>query len=247
MSRRILAIEIGNHNLSAVLLTTGIKSMTVEAGAVLALDRTNDQPGHQDPLEQALSTLQTKINTANATVVVALPAGRSLYRTIEVPFKDEKKIRQILSFELEPLLPLPIDRLVFDFQHNQQEEGVEVLAAGIDRQYLDYVREVFAGSGLHPQLIVPGGFAMATVFSIHGPQQSEQFIVLDVGLDTATMFALSQGQTLLVRSMQVDTSAEEMITALAIKIRQTLTSHNDIASSPYSPTALFITGSGIAV
>jgi len=242
MSRQILAIDIRTHSLSAVFLTSGIKSLTIEAAVVVPYEQGPDQ---QDPLQGALIKLDGQLPMTDATVNVGLPGGRSYYRSLAMPFSDPKKIRQILAFELEPTLPVPVERIVFDFAINPQHDNAAILAAITDRHYLDFILDSFSHVGLEPQLIVPGGFALAAVLANH-PHLPEQYLLMDVDVDQAHLFALSQGRIRIVRSMQFDINADDAIEGLVSKIRQTLTGYNDPATTALAPTTLYLTGAALS-
>ena len=238
MSRQILAIDIRSHGLSAVLLTTGLKTSTIEGAMVIPYKLELDQ---QDPLQAALIQLDGQLPMTDAAVIIGLPGNRSFYRSLVLPFDDPKKIRQIMAFELEPTLPIPVERIAFDFVINPQNGNAEILTAATDRQYLDHILDIFAIVGLRPQLVVPGGFAMAATLANH-PHMPEQYLVMDIDLDQARLFALSQGRIRIVRSMQFDNSSADAGAQLALKIRQTLTGYNDTAAKAISPTTLYLTG-----
>lgn len=242
MSRQILAIDIRTHSLSAVLLTSGIKSLTIEAAVVVPYEQGPDQ---QDPLQAALIKLDGQLPVSDRAVIVGLPGGRSFYRSLAVPFSDPKKIRQILAFELEPTLPVPVERIVFDFAINPQNENATILAAITDRHYLDFILDSFSHVGLQPQLIVPGGFAMAAAIANH-PHLPGQYLVMDVDVDQAHLFALSQSRIRIVRSMPFDINADDAIEGLVSKIRQTLTGYNDPATTALAPTTLYLTGAALS-
>jgi type II secretion system protein L len=241
MSRQILAIDIRTRTLSAVLLTTGLKSLTIEDAMVVSYDQAPEQ---QDPLQHALSQLHAQLPVTDAVAIVGLPGNQSFYRTLTVPFADPKKIRQILAFELEPVLPLPVERMVFDFGVNRQDANAEILATVTDREYLNRVLDGFSQIGLNPQLIAPGGFAMAAALAMH-PHLPEQCLVMDMDADQINLFALSRGHILMVRSMQFDMTADNAVKGLTSRIHQTLTGYNDTASTAFSPTALYLTGAGL--
>ena len=169
MSRRILAIDIRNHSLSALLLTTGMKNMVVENCTAIEINAKSETHSETEALSAALAELKSAFDTTNASVVIGLPAWHSHYRVLNLPFADEKRIRQILAFELEPILPLPVDRLISDFSLTAKEDGATVLTATTDRQYLDAVINTLVENGLRPQTVVPRWFCLAdAVFSPQG-------------------------------------------------------------------------------
>ena len=105
MSRKILGLDIQNDAIAAVLLRTTLKGRNIEAYAYVPL---TDQDTLEDGLASVLAILAETADLAGAACIAAYPADAVSYRNVRVPFKEPKKIRQILPFELEPELPLPI-------------------------------------------------------------------------------------------------------------------------------------------
>ena len=66
-------------------------------------------------LDEALAALFNEIDLKSDIYNVSIPADRASFRNLSMPFKDPKKIRQTLPFEIETMLPFPIDDLIVDF------------------------------------------------------------------------------------------------------------------------------------
>ena len=162
MSRQILSIDIRNDAIVAIHLNTGLKIATVDRTATIPLPPPSEEG---EPLVQALMQLKEEIDPSSANVVVSLPPDRILYRQLTVPFKEDNKIRQVLPFELEPLLPIDIDTLKIDFHKNQSLEQTDVLAVTIDQTVFQSYMDAFNTANLRPQLIVPGGFPLTRFLS----------------------------------------------------------------------------------
>jgi len=234
MSRQILAIDIRHSSIAAILLSTSLKST-----AITACHHVPIPDGEQ--LGSALEQLSRKVSGEIGDIVVSLPADRTIYRTLRVPFKEEKKIRQILPFELEPTLPVNVDQLIIDYiQYTGAPEG-ELMTASVDRQYVDDLKGQLGEVGLQPQLIVPGDFPLASV--IAGDERpADKALFLSMGELKTTLTLLDSGKVALVRSMAADGTTEKGMETLALKVRQTLIAYGETAPNGFSPDALFITG-----
>ena len=196
MSRQVLAIDIRHQSIAAVLLSAGLKSTSIVACQRVPIDTAEE---NQKALASALTTLTRQFPTT--TSGVGLPADQAIYRNIQVPFKEEKKIRQVLPFELEPNLPVPVDRLVIDYIATDDTSIGTLLTAAIDRQHVDDAIEALETVGLRPQLIVPGDFPLASTILSFGDQVPDQALFLSLDTDTATLFLLDRKNITLARSM----------------------------------------------
>ncbi len=242
MSRQILAIDIRNHAIAAVLLNTGLKSSSIENCAYLPLAA---DAAPADALRSALTELQTRLSADGASVVVALPADQGLYRSVSMPFKEDKKIRQVLPFELEPGLPVAVENLVIDYQKAAGGASGDVLAVAIERPVLQEYLETLAAAGLTPQLVVPGAFPMANSLTALDTQMPEHALFIDVDERKACLFALVSGKIAMVRTLPAGLHSgdrESAVEAFAQKIRQSVTAFADSAAIVFEPAAVYVCG-----
>jgi general secretion pathway protein L len=109
MPQTAVGLDIGPNTIKAVLFTP--KGLT--GGRILAV-RTldiNDCGG----FEPALKKLAENKSFSDTPCCVCLPPADVMFRQVSLPFHDDNKIRKTLAFELEPLIPLPIDEVVPDY------------------------------------------------------------------------------------------------------------------------------------
>jgi type II secretion system protein L len=240
MSRQILAIDIRNSSIAAVVLSTGLKNNTIDGCAHTLLPPVSDEV--KNPLQTALETLKEQLHPEQPNVVVSLPPDQTICRTVSVPFKDEKKIRQVLPFELEPSLPVAVDSLVIDFLSNPEPEKSGLLTAAVDRNYLASVMETLTAMDWRPQLVVPGNFPLA--LALAGPPEpgEENLLFLDVGAKKASLFAVQSQRILMVRSLGAEVATDMGIEALALKIRQTLTAFADAQPGGFEANKIYLSG-----
>jgi len=239
MSRQVLAIDIRHQSIAAVLLSAGLKSTSIVACHRVPIDTAEE---NEKALASALATLTQQFSMTTPDVVVGLPADQAIYRNLQVPFKEEKKIRQVLPFELEPNLPVPVDRLVIDYIATDDTGVGTLLTAAIDRQHVDDTIEALGTVGLRPQLIVPGDFPLASTILSFGDQVPDQAFFLSLDTDTATLFLLDRKKITLARSMVANHIMGSGPDNLASKIRQTLIAYAEGAADGFHPDILYIGG-----
>lgn len=84
--------------------------------------------------EQSAAAALTKFSEENAinydACVVSLPGNLASFRSLTLPFGNAKKIDQTLEFELETVVPIDIEDLLFDYTIlNSSPQESKVLAA----------------------------------------------------------------------------------------------------------------------
>jgi type II secretion system protein L len=242
MSRQILAIDIRSESIEAVLLNAGLKVSTVEACVTVPLEAPSEEG---DPLADALKRLNDQVDAMTASVLVAVPPDGVYFRKLSVPFKEESKIRQVLPFELEPLLPIAIDQLKVDFHKNRTADQSDILAVALVRAVVQRYMDALTAAGFRPQLMVPGSLPLATYLSNTEEFTSEQFLILDIGREKTSLFALASGDIEWVRRLASRVDSEQAVEGLALKIRQTITAISDQHTEFFSPAKVYITGEAL--
>jgi len=136
MSRKVLGIDIRKESVSAVLVKTSLRENRIDAHAHIPLPEAAEDDNN---FKTALNMLVNEINPSGCDCVVSISADHFSYRILQVPFKDSKKIRMVLPFELEPTVPYPIDDLVIDFidlESAGPSDHSEVIAVAVPRTEL---------------------------------------------------------------------------------------------------------------
>jgi general secretion pathway protein L len=76
-------------------------------------------------------------------------------RILPLPFRDPRKIREVLKFELEPHIPYPIEDVIVDFAkiRHLDSGGCEVLAAAVSKKVMADHLHIFDLAGLVPEVV----------------------------------------------------------------------------------------------
>ena len=134
VSRKYLGLDIQNSALAAVLIESGLKGNWIRSHAYIPFaDGTDETQG----LTAALEALVSQVDITGCSCISSFPAEQIFFRNINIPFKQPKKIRQVLPFELEPTMPMPIDQLVIDFHRIEtggEEPVTRLIAATVDTE-----------------------------------------------------------------------------------------------------------------
>src|SRR5882672_2994948 len=127
MAQRILALEMGGDRVRAAVADRSWNSFHL-AGVYEKL-RAQDETD----LSGALSRLVAEAGEPDI-VISALPSDRVAKRLLELPFKDARRLHQVVPFALEEHLPFPVDNGAVAFSRFGQEgDHTLVLAAMLTR------------------------------------------------------------------------------------------------------------------
>lgn len=242
MSRTFLGLDIRQDTLAAVVVKSTIKGGIVDAHLHMQLKQPAEDEDH--PLAGALEQISEIVNFKEVISIVALPSGSVSYRNLRVPFKDHKKISQILPFELEPLLPRPADELAVDYYVVQEDEASDLLAATLEKETLDTYLEILARFHLDPVLVTVGAFPAAVTLS-NLTNASQNMVVVDSDNRNHTLYVVVNGRIALVRGFARSKTAQSDLMALSLNIHRTLTGIEDLLKLEFKPEMVLLSGYGI--
>jgi general secretion pathway protein L len=241
MSRTLLGIDIRQDAVSAVLVKSSIKSSSVEAHIHMPLNPAESEAQRLLPL---LEKIAETVDLKQVSCVMALPAGQFSYRNIRVPFKDQRKIRQILPFELEPMLPKTAEELVSDFYTVWSDESTSLLTASVEKKLLSEYLEVLSRFHLDPLMVTAGAFA--TVVNLaSGLQTAGDFIVVDSDDTSHTLYLVAQGRIVTIRPFAKGKTPQADVQNLGLNIHRTITGIDPLLKAPFEPQRVLLTGYGI--
>jgi Tfp pilus assembly PilM family ATPase len=121
MPGKILGLDIHSKSLTAVQITSGLKGYQITSCAHILFKEGQG-------LEAVLAELTRELDLKSDLCISSLPVEYISFRNFSLPFRDTKKIRQILPYELEPLVPLPMNELIIDYQVSANDEQSNILA-----------------------------------------------------------------------------------------------------------------------
>jgi hypothetical protein len=178
MPQRILSLEIGDAELKAAVVQTSFRDYKV-AGFF------------REPLNGNASEQVKQFVAAHAepgdTIVSALPGDRVTWRTLFLPFRDQKKLSQTIPFELENSVPFGLDEVVVDYQVlNRDAAGSTVLAALVQREDLEAHLKLLQESGADPKVVGIGPLAALNVLNLI-PDRPPTFAFLDFAVRHVTV------------------------------------------------------------
>lgn len=109
MPQTFLGLDIGQSTIKAVVLAKkGLTGGHILASRIIEI---NEIEG----VEPALKKLSEDKIFCGIPCGVSLPPAEMMFRQVNLPFHDDNRIRKTLAFELEPLIPLPIEDVIADY------------------------------------------------------------------------------------------------------------------------------------
>ena len=103
----VLGLDIAEQEARAVLLRTTLRRNEVQRYVRVPLDAS--QSGRGAALHASMRELLRRLGRSPDVLIAAMPGQVASIRTLSLPSAAAKRASEILPFELEPLLPFPIE------------------------------------------------------------------------------------------------------------------------------------------
>jgi type II secretory pathway component PulL len=202
MAQRILALELAGDRVRAAMAERSWNSFTL-AGMYDKV-RADDE----GDLSGALSRLIVEAGQPDI-VISALPADRVVKRILELPFKDARRLHQVVPFALEEHLPFPVDNGVVAFARVGREgDHTLVIAAMVRKTDLQQHLDLLQKAGLDPRTVTLAPLALAAMFTrakngngakpmahlvVEGDESSTSVVLVDLAGTPRAMRSMAGG------------------------------------------------------
>jgi hypothetical protein len=234
MAQRILALEIVGDRVRAAAAERSWNSFTL--AGVYDKVRADDEAD----MSGALSRLVVEAGQPDI-VISALPVDRVVKRLLELPFKDARRLHQVVPFALEEHLPFPVDNGTVAFTRVGREgDHTLVMAAMVRKTDLQQHLDLLQKAGLDPKTVTLAPLALAAMFTrtkngngngakpmahlvVEGDESSTSVVLVDVGGTPRALRSMPAGL------MMSDGSAVSQDAAAPIlnSVRQTLLANGE--------------------
>lgn len=241
-------MDIRSRGIFALLVENSLKETRIDgrmhvpfADVPEPSEEVDAAEGLRSRLSAALGGVAEAMDLSGAETIVTIPAAWVSFRNFQVPFKDRRKIRQVLPFELEPLLPYPVDEMAIDFQIVQPAEKTDILVSVARTEAIAVIRDVLQAAGLDPYLLTPPGLPGAAYLATL-PEYDQDVVVADVDDEYATVVAVAGAKAHVARCFFLK-AADPARTAerLGDSIFQVITAFESLFYRDFTPSKILIT------
>jgi len=249
MPEKTLGLDISSDAVTGVQIKAGLKGHHVTACAHVMIEEAGG-------LEEALKALVEQVSPEADTCISSIPGEHVSYRNLRMPFKDNKKIRQTLAFELETMLPFPVEGLLIDFTVVERSDQSEILAASVKRSYISEYLAHLQANGIDPAVLDISGISTVG-WLLRQEGTPDDGLLLEIGLKRNTMILYLKRHIALVRSFSVggsvtvshpepttDEQRESRLRWCCTEVQNTLHAVGSHTGTTPRPQAVFVTGSG---
>jgi len=229
MKAKIWGLDIGSTGIKAVEVTRTLRGFRVSNHGLFPLPG-KEKGDLRGEILQALRQVLPKLEDRGEGLVYSFPSRQTMVHRIPLPFADRKKNRQVVKYEVEPLLPFAADQVIVDFYSPGKNSGEErTLVFAVRKGDLGEHLALLKEAGLDPESVVPEALALFSLVRALGKTSAGSGALLDLGDEKATVILWQNDRLVLARSIPLAGSALSRAEAhdlsrLAEEVRRTFLS-----------------------
>ena len=201
---KIVGLDIGSSSIKAVCLQKNLTG--VEWAGAYRWDFPEPVPA----LEWSKASIEglkewfSENHLPSDRVVVAIPVHSLSLRTITLPFSDARRIEKVVPFEVESLLPQPLEEVVVDYQVSQESEGQShLIVAAAPRKLISDVLERLRALDIDPEIVDLDGMSLMNLgrfIQVPDADPKEDTLILDIGAAKTVCCIMHEGKPVYIRT-----------------------------------------------
>src|SRR5665213_1698527 len=126
-------------------------------------------------------------------VVTAVSGDAVIVRYVKLPFMTPAELKNVISYEAEQHIPLPIDQVVLDHHilgtvEEDNQKKLEVLLVAAKSEMVDEHLSLLKAARLKPAVIDVDSFAMENAYlANYGVEKGQTVALVNIGAKTTTI------------------------------------------------------------
>ncbi len=193
MGKKSLGIDISDGNVTGVVLEQHGKISVVTACLSLPFSEGDD-------IVAQARRLCEQLDWREGACVCGLPLSLLSVRNLTLPFRDINKIKQVLPFELEEQLIVPVETLIADsFLSQTTDSGSLVIAFAAEKNLIQSLLDGLQ-ERVDPEIITPAMFPLALQI-IRNSGEKKNLLLLHTDVHSFTMVLILDGRPLFFRRL----------------------------------------------
>lgn len=202
--KRILSFDVGRTHVHAIQVYLNGRTMRIEKFLEEKIEP--GQPATiQDRTVQAIKNIISHTDKYHA-VYAAINSSVVFFKEITLPFLEYEKIKMVINYEVEPLLPFSIANGVIDFiitKQNIEEKSSSILVAAVLKEQLAQYLSLFGQAGIDLQVVTVDLFALYGMYKSIPEYAQEQgdVALIDFGVHSTRIAFIKSGQLKFIRTL----------------------------------------------
>lgn len=240
----ILGIDIGTHSVRGALVRTSMRTFEVDRYVEVAIPQLASHGKKPAVYASALRELMQALPTSPDSIYAAVDGMRGSLRILSIPVATKKRAAEVIPFELESVLPFPLEEAVIDFQELATKDGeLSLMTAAVPEHAVEETLSFFQEAELSPRELTLGSLSLEGVVQFLPQPSGEPWMLVHVDREESDVCLLRDGHVELCRTFDEGTaSLKSGARAVQNALHQTLMKYR--AEGGALPEKLLVMGEG---
>lgn len=210
LPKTVVGLQVGRHSVRAVQVSNPSRSPVIDRMAVQDLE---------DPVNCCeVETWMRERKMSPEFVITALPSSAASIREISIAFDSPKKLGRIIKYQMEPLVPYPVEEMIVDYL--PAESGESVTAIGVRKETVSGCIEGLRQSKIEPGVVSLDGLALYGLYlRLHGGENPGVVSIIHKEGDETLVMIIHGNRLAMVRLLQGGQPPEIRETLALYKIK----------------------------
>ena len=202
MPKQILGIELGAEHVAVAQVTGSAKAYSVTAAVARPVLPSHDADDPLRPHQEVLETLLDTYRLRGGSVVASVPAAQTVMRNLTLPFRDTRRIRQVIKYTMDEHMPFDPDDVVADFRllPGDEPSQTRVFAVAAPQAFIAHAIAMLNEIGLEPILLDVDVLGLSNAARLALPSLPERALLVDVQAERTLLTLHDHGQACFARS-----------------------------------------------
>lgn len=208
--KRLVGLDIGSYSVKALGIDFNGIDQKVEYLAMSEVDREERQNGRNpDVLTKLIKSCLAEGRITSKEVVIMVSGAQVFIRRVTMPPMPEEELDEVIPFEVQKYVSLPIDKMAVDYMivGEKEEDGVnklDIILVAAPKELVEQELSTVRAAGLKPVAVSVAPFVQWRSFQLGKKTYEENVIaLLDIGYEKTTISLLNNGTLEFTRTIKL--------------------------------------------
>ena len=208
--KRLIGLDIGNYSIKALGVYANGTGQKIECLAMSEADRETRQNG-RDPevMTELIKNCLAEGRIVGKDVAIMVSGAQVFIRRITMPPMPEEELDEVIPFEVQKYVSMPIDKMAVDYMivGKKEEDGVnklDVILVAAPRELVEQELSIARAAGLKPVAISVAPMVQWKTFTLRNSEQRDKVsAMVDIGYERTVISFFNKGVLEFTRSINL--------------------------------------------
>jgi len=221
--KRVVGFDIEKNHVTATQVYLSGNGVKIERCVDQPLE-INGEISHDEKVVNAIKSIFNSLDSFDE-VYTSISSSHVIFKSLRLPFIGHSKIKAVVNFEVEPLLPFSVDNAQIDFivtKEIKEDNSSEVMVAAAQRKAVDDHVALFEQAGVIPTKVVVDLFSLYSLYKNIPEYEnlSGNVVLVDVGFSLTRIAYVNDGRLAFVRTLPKGILSQAKVLAQAYSVSQ---------------------------